>query len=377
MAQTDRKGTNNNQQIPIRCLQINLQDSRAATDNLMHIIHQDHADIIFIQEPYLYQNKTAGIIRTYRTYTSNEDKSRAAIILTNDNIDAVLIKQLCDRDNVILELRYKNTRILAASMYLDLNEEIDNKTAKIDEILQYSKDSGILIAMDSNSRSTIWHDNQTNSRGKMLEERLISRDSHIMNEESELTTFQSRRDSSNIDLTIVNNRLLKNLSDWEISEDNSCSDHNIIKFKIGHETNHEIQHNHNGPRYIINKQNYDRFDKNLKEFVATKFQMENSEDLASLDSDLSKRFKEMSDIESAMKKLQEAVTMSCNRSFKPQDTTKKTTKQKPVPWWTKELTIKRERLNALRRCYQRTKNNEELREYRKNIYYEKKNIKQQ
>ena len=54
--------------------------------------------------------------------------NRAAIILTNDNIDAVLIKQLCDRDITILELRYKGTRILAASMYMDINEEINNKT---------------------------------------------------------------------------------------------------------------------------------------------------------------------------------------------------------------------------------------------------------
>jgi hypothetical protein len=66
------------------------------------------------------------------------------------------------------------------------------------------------------------------------------------------------------------------------------------------------------------------------------------------------------------------MTMSCNRSFKTRDTTKKTTKQKPVPWWTTELTIKRKRWNALRRRYQRTKNNEKLREYRKNIYCEEK-----
>ena len=193
-----------------------------------------------------------------------------------------------------------------------------------------------------------------------------------MNEESELTTFQSRRGSSNIDLTIVNNRLLKNFNDWEISEDDSCSDHNIIKFKTGHETNHEIQHNHNGPRYIINEQNYDRFDKNLKELVAMKFQAENSEDLASLDSDLATHIKETCNIESTVEKLQEAITMSCSKSFKTRETTKKTTKQKSIPWWTKELTIKRKRLNALRRCYQRTKNNEELRKYRKNIYYEEK-----
>jgi translation initiation factor RLI1 len=47
------------------------------------------------------------------------------------------------------------------------------------------------------------------------------------------------------------------------------------------------------------------------------------------------------------------------------------TKQNSVPWWTEELTIKRKRRNALRRRYQRTKNNEELREYRKNTSHEK------
>jgi hypothetical protein len=53
-------------------------------------------------------------------------------------------------------------------------------------------------------------------------------------------------------------------------------------------------------------------------------------------------------MESAIEKLQEAITMSCNKSFKTHETTKKTTKQKSVPWWTKELTIKRKILNSLR-----------------------------
>ena len=46
------------------------------------------------------------------------------------------------------------------------------------------------------------------------------------------------------------------------------------------------------------------------------------------------------------------------------------TKQKSVPWWTVELTTKRKRLNALRRRYQRTKNDEALREQRKSKYFE-------
>jgi hypothetical protein len=44
-----RKVTINNQQISLRCIQINLQHSRVATDNLMNLIQQDHIDIVFVQ----------------------------------------------------------------------------------------------------------------------------------------------------------------------------------------------------------------------------------------------------------------------------------------------------------------------------------------
>jgi hypothetical protein len=50
----------------------------------------------------------------------------------------------------------------------------------------------------------------------------------------------------------------------------------------------------------------------------------------------------------------------------------KTTKCTSVPWWTEELTVMRRRINAPRR-YQRTANNDDLRESRKNQYhYERK-----
>ena len=45
----------------IRCNQVNLQHSRAATDNLMQIISTDRIGIALIQEPYLYQNRPLEI----------------------------------------------------------------------------------------------------------------------------------------------------------------------------------------------------------------------------------------------------------------------------------------------------------------------------
>jgi hypothetical protein len=59
----------------------------------------------------------------------------------------------------------------------------------------------------------------------------------------------------------------------------------------------------------------------LKELVAMNLQMENLE--ASLDSNLALHIKETGDIESAVEKLQEAITLSCNKSFKTIEITKK------------------------------------------------------
>jgi len=103
-------------------------------------------------------------------------------------------------------------------MYFDIMKEIDRELDKIEEILEFTKGVGLVIAIDSNYRSTAWHDSQTKQRGKTLEEYVINKNLYIMNKESELTTFQNKRGISRIDLTIVNNQLLKALNKWEISE---------------------------------------------------------------------------------------------------------------------------------------------------------------
>jgi len=54
-----------------------------------------------------------------------------------------------------------------------------------------------------------------------------------MNEERPLTTFLNIRGSSSIGLTVISNQLLRAVVHWEVSDQESCSDHSIIKFAIG------------------------------------------------------------------------------------------------------------------------------------------------
>ena len=144
-----------------------------------------------------------------------------ATVVTNNQIDALLVQEATDKDTVVIELIHGNLKFYTANMYLDITEKLDKVINLISDILQLANTGGILIAMDSNSGSKTWHDKLTNGRSKKLEEFLISKQLFIMNEESEMNTFQSSRGSSNIDLTINNNKLLKEVQEWKISEEES------------------------------------------------------------------------------------------------------------------------------------------------------------
>jgi len=73
-----------------------LQHSRLATDNLRKIIKEDSTDILCIQEPYTIQNKIAGLSKNHEIFASGEGRNHAAIVVTKNQIDTLLIKQLSD-----------------------------------------------------------------------------------------------------------------------------------------------------------------------------------------------------------------------------------------------------------------------------------------
>jgi len=148
--------------------------------------------------------------------------------------------------------------------------ETEEDIGQLEKVMDYTRGNGLIIAADSNARSKMWHDTITNQRGKILEEFLICNDLYVMNEATETPTFQSNRGSSCIELTIANSRLVRYLSDWTCGEEESCSEHNIVNFKITSVNNGKGKMNYMGVRYITNQQDYKKFDTNLAaNFIST------------------------------------------------------------------------------------------------------------
>jgi len=66
---------------------------------------------------------------------------------------------------------------------------------------------------------------------RALEEFIITRDLLIINE-NDISTFETNRGRSWIDITLSNNVLAQKTRGWTCGKEESCADHKIIFFEI-------------------------------------------------------------------------------------------------------------------------------------------------
>jgi hypothetical protein len=93
---------------------------------------------------------------------SRNRRKRSALLVNNKHIDVVLITHLSDEDCIVTEISYRNTKFYGINLYFDITEDIEINIRKMEQILNYLKGQGLLIAVDSNTRSKTWNDTITN-----------------------------------------------------------------------------------------------------------------------------------------------------------------------------------------------------------------------
>jgi hypothetical protein len=120
--------------IQIRCTQLDLQHSRTATYNLTQIIIQKNIDVAFVQEPYGIRSSVAGFPKSFRIFTYGNGRKRSAVIVNNTNIDTDAIKQASNEDATLIEFRYKGLNFYGASLYFDIDRDIETDIGKVEEI---------------------------------------------------------------------------------------------------------------------------------------------------------------------------------------------------------------------------------------------------
>jgi hypothetical protein len=114
-------------------------------------------------------------------------------------------------------------------------------------------------------------------------------------------------------------------------------------------------------RYKVTNEDKEKFQRNVILLAEQMFCESNKEgETEALDKTLSTRGTKETDIEKSVEEFHGVLELACGSSFRTLRAKKKASTHKAVPWWTVELTIMRKRLNALRRKYQRMRNDEGL-----------------
>ena len=214
-------------------------------------------------------------------------------------------------------------------MYFDIGRQIEVDLSKIEAVPQHTNGVGVLLAIDSNVRSASWHDSTTNARGRTLDEYLMSKQLYIFNDKDLNTTFRNRRCVSNIDLTIITNQLLRTVAQWELSDQESSSDHNIIKYVIGQGDSNRESIDFQDVRYLFKKENYAIFQENLIQLAKTTLcGLHNAETIEDLDIMLCARIAEEEDFEKSIEEFHGILQTARNKIYRKLPTSKKTTTQK-------------------------------------------------
>jgi len=107
-----------------------------------------------------------------------------------------------------------------------------------------------------------------------LEDYLTISNLYIVNDRSE-PMCETR--GNYVDLTIVNNQLLRCVTDWTCGIQESCSDHKILTFNLGMvRQDKPINNTDVGIRYIIKNEDFGKFEASLASNTITKFNCKNN-----------------------------------------------------------------------------------------------------
>lgn len=219
----------------IRSVQVNLNHSINATDNLLIFISNHDFDIVFIQEPWVNKNIVMGLSKTNYNLFYKRDTILypRSCILVKTNLCAFLLNDFSDRDTTTVKLESGNESAVIVSAYF--SHFVQVPPPSILHICSNLNFKNLIIACDSNSRNILWGSSENNERGEELLDFILQNNLKINNVGSTPTFIFPRSINFDgweqvLDVTFSSCKNTISIEKWHVSLENSFSDHRYIIF---------------------------------------------------------------------------------------------------------------------------------------------------
>ncbi|GBO09339.1 Putative protein in type-1 retrotransposable element R1DM [Araneus ventricosus] len=317
----------NNAMPVLKILQVNLHKCEPAMSQLRKAAPRHHIDIILAQEPYFNNDEIRGIPDRWRTWVSNNGK--AAIIAPS----SIKIASLTPLDNcVAVKVQLQNKSCTLISAYSSPLEDIEPTLLEIQDLLDSIQEESFIIGADLNGHHTSWGYNDTNPRGRAIEDMINLKRMILINPVGAPPTFfHTNGTVGRPDLTLTSNNDMAQKLDWQVLKDETFSDHAYTKIEVKIERNSLSFH-----RFKTKYGGHQKFIQKMKTIAASFLDhLSNSSSKAELDATINN--------------LHMQIIEACKSSYR----LKRQEINRPPAWWTQDLDITKKKVGALRRRAQR------------------------
>lgn len=220
----------------LRLVQINLKHSISATENLLIYMKDNNIDISLIQEPWV----NGECIRGLNTHEFNllyrvpEKGIRPrSCILVRRSLTAFLLTNYSDEDTTTIQLESSNESLILTSAYLSHDKEIPSQLMST----LASRNQEAIFGCDANARHVAWGNEATNERGEYFSDFINLNNLSLHNRGNTPTfIFPGSSDtegwSAILDVTLSKSQRFDLVENWQVSLENSHSDHRYITFEV-------------------------------------------------------------------------------------------------------------------------------------------------
>jgi len=249
----------------LRIAQINAQRSAAAAANLEKLMCEHSIDILCIQEPYIFKGSVRGYTAQNMTIIQpGVDKPWVAVVVANKRLEIFHLAQYDSPHLMCLQVMSEQEDFYIINIYCQFMLPIAPFMDHIEKIINSLRSTKYIILMDSNAKSNLWFANDTDERGRVVEDFLINNKLHVVNTPNNVPTYFTINGQSNIDVTFASESMYRKCINWEVSDVCTTSDHNLIIFDL--RTDKTVTRKFiKQESYNIKKANWENFHQQLEE----------------------------------------------------------------------------------------------------------------
>jgi hypothetical protein len=219
--------------------------------------------VALLQEPYVSGGCVRGLPGRMQVFLSDDLKS--AVVVNDVNLEVVLMNDCVSEHGVCVWMKGEYGELYVVSMYCQYGCNLEPYLRCLDRVYELVNGKNLLIGMDANAVSPLWHSKmrtrggENEERGRIWEEWIMEKGMFVLNEPCECYTFSGARGESDIDVTLCNKVGMYQGCEWSVMSEWSISDHNVIVVRMRYNGNEMTDERVLGKRWSLKGVDWDEY----------------------------------------------------------------------------------------------------------------------